>query len=110
MCPEGTAQVSIDMTNQTGFGPAPSNGFSQNEGPASVPPVPAAVEAAATQFQQTFGRRLTFKAVHGHLEEPSALRERSEEDELAIRQADRRREIAAHEAKLRETLAKEQHL
>ena len=107
---EGTASVSIDMTNQTGFGPAPSNGFSQNAGPATSPPVPAAVEAGSTQFQQTFGRRLTSKSVHGHLDEPSALREWYEEDELAIRQAEQRREIAKHEAKLRETLAEEQHL
>ena len=98
------------MTNGTGFGPAPSNGFSQSAGPVSSPPVPAAVEAGASQFQQTFGRRLTSKGIHGQLDEPADLRNWPEEDEHVVRQAERRREIAVHEAKLRETLAEEQHL
>lgn len=110
LCPVGNAQASID-SNQTADGPGLDDGFNQSIGPAAAtPPIPAAVEAGATQFQQTFGRRLHSDAVEARLDSGFEQGGVSSLAVHSLSQAHMRREIAAHEAKLRDVLSEQQHL
>lgn len=105
--------MSIDDVGGTNGsqGPAPSNGFSQVSGTSATPPLPASVEAIATQFQQTFGRKLHSTESDEYLDDlASSLDESSGADTALYSQSQLRRELSAHEARLREILAEEQHL
>ena len=107
----GTAQVSIDSNMTAADGPAPTSGFNQSVAKAATPPLPAAIEAAASLFQQTFGRRLhTTTADPTSDDLPSALRESSSADGVLSGQALQRRQLAMSEARLRDILADQQHL
>lgn len=90
-----------------------SDEVNPSQGPvaAATPPIPAAVEAAATQFQSTFGRRMQESVEgikwleNGPLQQGAALQMAQSSS-----QAEAQRELAQHEANLRAVLSEQQHL